>query len=104
MAIIETAPVTNLQGGLIALAFAIAFLVLRAWLISPNRRFSRLVLLPPPVLPVRTSASDKRKKDLPPDGDEAFDETTAQAGARPRPPFADARSAYDGGQRGRWWP
>jgi hypothetical protein len=48
MAIVEAAPVTDVQGGLIALGCAVVLLLLRAWLTSPQRRFPRLVLLPPP--------------------------------------------------------
>ncbi len=47
MTIIEAAPVTNLEGGLIALGLAVASLLLRAWLTSPHRRFPRLILPSP---------------------------------------------------------
>ena len=100
MAIMEAAPVTDVQGGIIALAFAIACLALRAWLTSPQRRFRRLVLLSPPspVLPDQTSEDDEvREDDLGPDWDEALDETAARPGARPRMPAVGARSACDGG-------
>jgi hypothetical protein len=67
MAIIDATPVTDFQGGLIALGVALALLVLRGWLTRPRRsRPPRLVVAPPPpVRPVRSSdaAHDERNEE-----------------------------------------
>jgi hypothetical protein len=58
MASIDAGSVTNLEGGLIALGFAIACLLLRALLLSPRLRLPRLVLPPRPTVLRRSSSQE----------------------------------------------
>jgi hypothetical protein len=95
MAIIEATPITDLQGGLIALGFAVVCLLLRAWLTSPRRRFPRIVIAPPPpVLTIDPRPSGPGQGPSRTAG--GFDDEIAHALAHSRRRGPNVPSTYDG--------
>jgi hypothetical protein len=98
MAMIEATPVTDLQGGLLALALAIACLLLRAWLTSPRRGLLRVLLLPAPPA-TEDEPRDQEREDendgLPHPQDRRA-EPPKPSPAAPRALPMSARGVYDG--------